>query len=133
MNYCTWIEGFINYTLSKLININGGGIRCPCKRCKNKKFFDPDIVMMNLLQKEFVEKYLYWFAHEKPYVSYETMVEKTVGSTFSSSNVHEVVDDNSSSYRNMVMKVMRMNYGYVGECLIVNEEQMQKRLSFLIF
>jgi hypothetical protein len=32
-----------------------------------------------------------------------------VGSTSSSSNVHEVIDDNSNPYRNMVMDVMRMN------------------------
>jgi len=37
------------------------------------------------------------------------MVERMVGSTFSASNVHEVVDDNSNPYRNMVMDAMRMN------------------------
>jgi hypothetical protein len=109
MNYCTRIEGFINYTLSNPINISWGGIRCPCKRFKNKKFLDLDIVTMNLLQKEFVEKYLYWFVHEKPYVPYDTIVERMIGSTFSSSNVHEVVDDNSNPYRNIVMKMMRIN------------------------
>jgi len=41
-----------------------------------------------------------------------------VESTSSSSNMHEVVDDN----RNMVMDVMRMNQGYVDQCLIVDEE-----------
>jgi len=34
---------------------------------KNKKFFDPNIVTMHLLQKGFAEKYLCWFAHGKPY------------------------------------------------------------------
>ena len=34
------VMGFIiNYVLSNLRNISGGGIRCPCKRCKNKKVF----------------------------------------------------------------------------------------------
>jgi hypothetical protein len=37
MNYCNGIEGFINYTLSNPINFSGGGIRCSCKKCKNKK------------------------------------------------------------------------------------------------
>jgi hypothetical protein len=41
------------------------------------------------------------------------MIEKMVGSTFSASNVHEVVDDNNNPYRNMVMDVMRMNQGHV--------------------
>jgi len=49
MNYCNEIEGFINYALSNPSNINGGGIRCLCKRCKNKKFLDLDVVMMYLL------------------------------------------------------------------------------------
>jgi hypothetical protein len=31
------IQGFINYALSNPRNISGGGIRCPCKKCKNKK------------------------------------------------------------------------------------------------
>jgi len=50
------------------------------------------------------------------------MIERMVGSTFSSSNVHGVVDNNSDSYRNMVMHVMRINHGYVSQCPIVDEE-----------
>ena len=45
---------------------------------------------MHLLQKEFIEKYLCWFAYGEPYVRYETMVEKMVMSTVSFSNVYEV-------------------------------------------
>ena len=37
MDYCNWIEGFINYVLSNPRNISGDGIRYPYKRCKNKK------------------------------------------------------------------------------------------------
>ena len=51
MDYCNKIEDFINYALSNLKNINGGGIRCLCKRCEIKKFLDLDVVMMHLLQK----------------------------------------------------------------------------------
>jgi hypothetical protein len=36
--------------------------------------------------------------------------------------VHEVVNDNSNPYRNMVMDAMRMNEGNVGKCPIVEEE-----------
>jgi hypothetical protein len=36
--------------------------------------------------------------------------------------VHGVTDDNSNPYRNMIMDVMRMNQGYTGECLVVDEE-----------
>jgi hypothetical protein len=56
MNYCNGVEGFINYTLFNPINFSGDGIRCPCKRCKNKKFMDLDVVMMHLLQKRIYEE-----------------------------------------------------------------------------
>jgi hypothetical protein len=59
MDYCNGVEGFINHALSNLRNISGGDIRYSCKRCKNKKFIDLDVITMHLLQKEFMEKYLY--------------------------------------------------------------------------
>jgi hypothetical protein len=37
-------------------------------------------------------------------------------------NVHGVVDDNSNPYRNMIMNAIRMNQGYGGEYLIIDEE-----------
>jgi hypothetical protein len=122
MNNYNRVQGFINYTLSNLRNINGEGIRCPCKRCKNKKFLDRDVVTMHLLQKGFIEKYMCWYAHEEPYVPHDTMVEKMVGSNSSSSNVHGVVDDNSNHHRTIIMYTIRMNQGHVGQYLIVDEE-----------
>jgi hypothetical protein len=56
MNYCNGVQGFINYTIFIPRNISGGDIRCPCKRCQNKKFFHPNVVMMHLLHKGFMEK-----------------------------------------------------------------------------
>jgi hypothetical protein len=49
MYYCNEVNDFIKYTQSNLKNISGGGIRCPCKRCKNKTFLSLDVVMMHLL------------------------------------------------------------------------------------
>ena len=102
MNYCNEVQGFINYALSNPKNIIGGGIRCPCKRSKNKKFLDLDVVTMHLLQKGFIEKYLCWYAHREPYVPQDTMVERMVGSTSSASNIHGVVVNNSNRYMNMI-------------------------------
>jgi hypothetical protein len=65
-----------------------------------------NIVTIHLLQKGFMEKYLCWFAHGEPYVPYKTMIERIIESTSSSSNVHEVVDDNNNPYMNMVMDVI---------------------------
>jgi hypothetical protein len=50
------------------------------------------------------------------------MIERIGKSTSSSSNVHEVVDDNHNSYRNMVMDVMRMNHSYTDKFSIIDKE-----------
>jgi len=55
---------------------------------------------------------LCWFVHREPYVPFKTMVEKMVGTTSSSNNVHDVVDDNSNPYRNMIIDMLRMNQCY---------------------
>ena len=108
-DYCNGAESFINYTLSNPKNISGGGIRCSYKRCKNKKFLDLDVVTIQLLQKSFMEKYLWLFAYEKSYVPYEIMVERMTDLTSSSRNIHGVVVDYSNLYRSMMMDAMRMN------------------------
>jgi len=69
-----------------------------------------------------MERYPCWFVHGKPYVPHDTIVEMMVGSTSSSSNVYEVVYDNSSSYSNMIMDVMRMNQGYASQYPIIDKE-----------
>jgi len=76
---------------------------------------------MHLIQKRFMEKYLCWFAHGIPYIPYETMVEKMVGSISSSSNVYVVIDDKRNHYRSMIMDVIGMNHSYAGECSIIDE------------
>ena len=42
-----------------------------------------------------------------------------VGSTSSASNVHEVANDNTNPYWNMVVDAMRMNQGNVSQCPII--------------
>jgi len=130
MNYCKGVENFINYTLSNPKNIGWNGIRYPCKRCKNKTFLHLDVVTMHLLQKWFTEKYFCWFTYGEPYVPYETMIERMVGSTSSSSNVHGVVNDNNNCYSSMVMDAMRMNQSDANKCSIIDEEQNKNALGF---
>jgi hypothetical protein len=60
-----------------------------------------------------MKKYLCWYAHKEPYVTHDTIVERMVRLTSSYSNVHGVIDDNSNSYRNMVMDVIGMNQGHI--------------------
>jgi len=60
-------------------------------------------------KKEFVEKYICWFPHKEPYVSYKTMLERIFGLTSSSGNIHEVVDDNSNRYRSIYSDISNEN------------------------
>ena len=50
------------------------------------------------------------------------MIERMVWSTSNASNVHGVGDGNNNLFMNMVIDVMRMNQGHVGQYPIVNEE-----------
>jgi hypothetical protein len=54
-------------------------------------------------------------------------------STSSSRNVHEVVDDNRNSCRNMTMDMMRMNQGRADEYPITDKEPNVDSTMFLIF
>jgi hypothetical protein len=122
MDYCNGVQVFINFATSILRNFSGGGIRCLCRKCKNKKYMHPDVVAMHLLHNKFIEDYLYWYAHGELFFHNESMVERMVGSTSSASNVHRVVNNNSNPYRNMVMDAIRMNQGNVSQCPIIEEE-----------
>jgi hypothetical protein len=50
------------------------------------------------------------------------MLERIIGSTSTSNNIHEVVDDNSNLYRSMMIDVMRMSHAYSNEGSHVDEE-----------
>jgi hypothetical protein len=77
---------------------------------------------MHLLTKEFMQDYLCWYAHGELFVPNKSMVEKVVGSTSSASNMHEVGNENSNRYRNMVMNAMRMSEGNASEFPNIKEE-----------
>ena len=77
---------------------------------------------MHFLQKEFMVKYMCWYAHGKLYVPHDTMIEWMVGSISCSSNVYIVVNDNNNSYRYMILDVMRMNQIHTRQCLIIDKE-----------
>jgi hypothetical protein len=130
MDYCNGVQGFINFATSIPRNFTGGGIRCPCRKCENKKYLHPNVVMMHLLHKGFMENYLYWYAHREVFIRNKSMGERVVGSTSSASNVHEVTNDNSNPYRNMVMNAMRMNQGNVNQCPTVEEEPNADTIRF---
>lgn len=44
-----------------------------------------------------------------------TMLERIIGSRFSSNYIYEVINDNNYRYRSMMIDVMRINHVYSGE------------------
>ena len=86
--------------------------------------------MMYLLQKEFMEDYLCWYAQREEVVPHKTMIKRMVESICSSKNVNRVVDANNNSYKNIVMDVMRMNKDGISECRIIIEEPNGDATSF---
>ena len=54
MDYYNGVQGFINFATSIPRNFTNGGIRCPCRKCKNLKFLHQDVVTMHLLTKGFM-------------------------------------------------------------------------------
>jgi hypothetical protein len=80
-----------------------------------------------------MEKYLCWYAHGELYVLHGTVVERMIESISSSINMHGVVDDNSNSYKNIVMDAMRINQGYTNQCPIIDEEPNANITEFFFF
>jgi len=56
MDYCNRVQGLINFATSILRNFSRGGVRCQCRKCKNKKYLHPDVVTMHILHKRFIVK-----------------------------------------------------------------------------
>jgi hypothetical protein len=130
MDYCNGVQSFINFTTSIPRNFTDGVIRCPYRKYKNLKFLHQDVVTMHLLTKGFMQDYLCWYAHRELFVSNESMVERVVGSTPSASNIHEVGNENSNPYRNMVMDAMRMSEGNTSEFPNIEEEPNADAVKF---
>jgi len=119
MDYYNGVQGFINFTTSIPKIFTGCGLRCPCRKCQNKKYLHPEVVMMHLLHKGFMEDYFWWYTYEELFVRNDSMGEMVVGLTSSASNMHGVANDNNNPYMNMVMDAMRMNQGNVNQCPII--------------
>ncbi|MBM1124189.1 hypothetical protein JQN44_27310, partial [Klebsiella pneumoniae] len=57
------IAEFLNFASSQLQYMDGNKIRCPCRKCMNKKFFTVGEVQYHLITKGFVENYYVWNRH----------------------------------------------------------------------
>jgi hypothetical protein len=87
VDYCKGVQGFINFAISIPRHFSGGGIRYPCRKCKNKKCMHPDVITMHLLHKGFMKDYMCWYAYRELFVRNERIIERIVKLTSSVSNV----------------------------------------------
>ncbi|KAK4411793.1 hypothetical protein Sango_0252300 [Sesamum angolense] len=57
------VRDFINWAKYQHAHMNDDKIRCPCRKCKNRKFKTTDVVMYGICMKGFVDGYYNWTAH----------------------------------------------------------------------
>ncbi|KAJ6855115.1 hypothetical protein NC651_039937 [Populus alba x Populus x berolinensis] len=96
------------FQLIKIYPGGGGGIRCPCVRCKNQKFLKEDHVCKHLLTKGFLPCYENWTVHREPYIA-EPILDGP-----SSVGISHVVNDVclKNPYRNLVMDAIGVGDAY---------------------
>lgn len=95
-DYLHVVNNFINFILHVPKTIISRKNRYLCVKCKNKKFHHIDVMVIHLFKKEFIKKYLCWFAYKELYIHHKTMLEIIIGSTYSYSNRNEFMNDNSN-------------------------------------
>ncbi|KAK1391118.1 hypothetical protein POM88_019296 [Heracleum sosnowskyi] len=92
------VKEFMKYAVSLPSSSNGTSVKCPCARCKNRRFWNAETVKLHLFKEGFVKDYCEWNRHEEPYI-----VRENAGQSSSShSNVPSGVSGNNLMY-NMVI------------------------------
>ena len=57
------VEEFDAFARLQLVYLREGKYRCPCFKCKNKKYLIPEEVKVHLYKKGFMHAYWYWTSH----------------------------------------------------------------------
>ena len=90
------VENFISFACNQLGVMNVREIRCPCRKCHNRKFQTLEEVKLHLFRKGFIAYYYVWDRHGEQYVH--------ATSTNFECNIHEEVDTESSNpYRQLII------------------------------
>lgn len=61
------VNDFLEVATSKPEYMSGEKIRCPCLKCKNCKFLNPDEVKEHLWRRGFMDDYYNWTCHGEPF------------------------------------------------------------------
>ena len=77
MNFINGVKEFIDFASAQHDTMDGELIRCPCVKCGNLKFFEPDEVAYHLVRKGFTENYFNWTLHgEEQWVQEQNFVNE---------------------------------------------------------
>ena len=71
-DYTQGVEDFINYACNQPGIFSRDKLRCPCRKCENRRFRTCEEVRLHLYRKGFVEGYYVWIHHGEQYVSTTT-------------------------------------------------------------
>ena len=97
------VENFISFACNQLGVMNVREIRCPCRKCHNRKFQTLEEVKLHLFRKGFIADYYVWDRHGEQYVH--------ATSTNFECNIHEEVDTKSSNpYRQLIIDAARPGF-----------------------
>ncbi|XP_074560392.1 uncharacterized protein LOC141816527, partial [Curcuma longa] len=84
------VKGFLKFAYEHPTCVSDNKIRCPCSKCRNRKFFKENDVRYHLVKNGFTRGYEQWYAHGEP-----------LKRTNNCERVHN--NEEGSRYRNMVI------------------------------
>ncbi|KAF2295721.1 hypothetical protein GH714_033721 [Hevea brasiliensis] len=103
------VEYFLNFAYAQVDLVSNDKIRCPCSKCKNKKYLQRIDVTYHLYKFGFVGAYTQWDAHGEGFTSEFNSLPT---SSTSIDDMTQPTDTNN--YRSMVMEAMNFDEDMAG-------------------
>ena len=70
--YLEGVDKFVEFATSQLDYMDGQKMKCPCQKCRNRRFELPDNVKEHLYKRGFMDDYYWWTAHGEQVEPYPT-------------------------------------------------------------
>ncbi|KAF2293043.1 hypothetical protein GH714_035637 [Hevea brasiliensis] len=120
------VEYFLNFAYAQVDVASNDKIRCPCSKCKNKKYLQRIDVTYHLYKFGFVGAYTQWDAHGEGFTSEFNSLPT---SSTSIDDMTQPTDTNN--YRSMVMEAMNFDEDMAGGRYMWDEtEEQNVRLAW---
>ncbi|XP_042432996.1 uncharacterized protein LOC122019608 [Zingiber officinale] len=94
------VKGFLEFAYDHPTCVSDNKIRCPCSKCRNRKFLNKNDVRYHLVKHGFTRGYEQWYAHGEP-----------LKKTNDCERVHN--NEEGSRYRNMVIDGMDQSFDWI--------------------